>query len=198
MNYKLIAWGLGFLIIIVLVVFYFAYSKYALQKAGRNAINGLTRVIKRTRLILIILIIALAGDLGYGHFSNQNSTIHLNLISRTGRLFSSVKNKFFDKSAESSSSSESAKKARESSKLASSKKKAKEMTGAKAVAIVKNYYAKQKTESDVEQYKFIKSKISTVSQKKVYEVGAYKTENGKLVQVHDFEVNAKGKFDLLY
>ncbi|MCV3315553.1 hypothetical protein NVV78_06305 [Pediococcus ethanolidurans] len=181
MNYKLIAWGLGFLIIIVLVVFYFAYSKYALQKAGRNAINGLTRVIKRTRLVLIILIIALAGDLGYGHFSNQNSTIHLNLISRTGRLFSSVKNKSFDKSAENSSSSETAKKARESSKFAFSKKKAKEMTGAKAVAIVKNYYAKQGTESDVEQYKFIKSKISTVSQKKVYEVRAYKTENGKLV-----------------
>ncbi|WPC17295.1 hypothetical protein N6G94_08940 [Pediococcus inopinatus] len=119
MDYKLIAWVLGALILLVLIIFYFAYSKYARQKIARHAVNGLERLLKRTRLILIILVLALAGDLGYGHFSPQNSAIHMNLFARTSKVFSSVKNKVFDKSAESSSMDL---KKKESSEKASSKK----------------------------------------------------------------------------
>jgi len=198
MDYKLIAWVLGALILLVLIIFYFAYSKYARQKIARHAVNGLERLLKRTRLILIILVLALAGDLGYGHFSPQNSAIHMNLFARTSKVFSSVKNKVFDKSAESSSmdlkKKESSEKA--SSKKASSEKK--EQSEKNAVKIVKGYYEKQGTQTNVEKYEFIKTKISRYSKDKVYEVGAYETENGKLVQVHDYEVNTKGKFNLLY
>ena len=49
MDYKLIAWVLGALILLVLIIFYFAYSKYARQKIARHAVNGLERLLKRTR-----------------------------------------------------------------------------------------------------------------------------------------------------
>lgn len=79
MNYKVIAWGIGALILLVLVVFYISYSKYARQKVGRHAVNALDHVIKRTRLILIVLVLILAGDLGYGHFLPQKSLPSLDL-----------------------------------------------------------------------------------------------------------------------
>ncbi|GAB5053914.1 MULTISPECIES: hypothetical protein [Pediococcus] len=198
MNYKVIAWGLGALILIVLFIFYLAYSKYARQKVARHAVNGLERVIKRTRVILIILILVLAGDIGYGKFAPHSSMASGNLVSRTGKAVEGLKTKIFGNSeSESVAKVKKAEKA-EKEKKASSEKKSHAMTGEKATEIVKNYYAKNGTEQDVEKYSFIKSKTSTVSNQKVYEVGAYKTENGKLVQIHDFEVNLKGKFDLLY
>ncbi len=195
MNYKVIAWGIGALILLVLVVFYISYSKYARQKVGRHAVNALDHVIKRTRLILIVLVLILAGDLGYGHFLPQKSLPSLDLWGRTTQVVQTVKNRFWGHS----NTQEAQQKKESSAKKASSKKKTAGMTSKKAVAIVKNYYDKQGTEQEVKKYKFIKVKISRVSQKKVFEVGAYKVDDdGQLVQVHDYEVNTKGKFDLMY
>lgn len=114
---------------------------------------------------------------------------------RTTQVVQTVKNRFWGHS----NTQEAQQKKESSAKKASAKKKTAGMTSKKAVAIVKNYYDKQGTEQEVKKYKFIKVKISRVSQKKVFEVGAYKTDdNGQLVQAHDYEVNTKGKFDLMY
>ncbi|WP_412989902.1 hypothetical protein ACLJJ6_02620 [Pediococcus siamensis] len=192
MDYKLVAWGIGILILVVLIIFYFSYSKYARQRVERHTVNGLERVIKRTRLILIVLVLILAGDLGYGYFAPHKSLGQINLIERTSQTFQKVKDKFFDRKKKSSAAPI------KKTKQKVVKKSTSGMTGKKAVMIVKNYYAKQGTEKEVEKYRFIKTKMSRVSNQKVFEVGGYQTKNGQLVQVHDYEVNKKGKFDLLY
>lgn len=121
MNYKVIAWGLGALILIVLFIFYLAYSKYARQKVARHAVNGLERVIKRTRVILILV---LAGDIGYGKFAPHSSMASGNLVSRTGKAVEGLKTNIFGNSeSESVAKVKKAEKA-EKEKKASSEKRA--------------------------------------------------------------------------
>ncbi|MFD1484256.1 hypothetical protein ACFQ5J_03300 [Lacticaseibacillus baoqingensis] len=186
---------LAALILLLLIRFYFKYVNAATRKNERIRRRRTRQTIVNTRILLLVLGVALVGVLAYdrvlphfGYGAQAAQTTASSARSSVAKI--SV-------SAQATSQKSSSEKA--SSVTASSSSSA-PVTEKRAVAIVKHYYKEHPNDSgaDVDSFSFVQKGTDSAGAP-VFEVGGYiNNQDGSTAQQHLYYVHKDGKFDIAY
>ncbi|WP_225049266.1 hypothetical protein [Lacticaseibacillus kribbianus] len=209
--------GVGALILLTIVVYYFRYVHLARRLHGRAQQNGLTRLIAGTRTVMVGLVFVLLLVIGYDrvwpHFAPQaQATAQTDKASgsekkaagdkattnktATGKADSGEK-AAGTKTAAKGGSADAATSSSDSSAESSSSAVTETAETQAAETLVSDYYAKNPSALDTTAqvtYRYLGDTTGNANIP-VHRIGGFVTENGKEVQKYEFWVYPGNQFD---